>query len=382
MSQVIKPMKPNILVAPLDWGLGHATRCIPVIQSLLRHHCTVFLAGEGSTKSLLQKEFPQLKFLPLEGYRITYTKNKLTLPFSIIAQVPKIISAIKKEQQWLQNIVEKYAIDAVISDNRYGLHHPHIPSVFLTHQLNIKTSLGKWADAVLQNINYKYINQFSECWVPDAEGENNLAGELSHPAKIPAKSLKYIGPLSRFTSSTVEKKKHILMLLSGPEPQRSILESLLLNQLKNFDQPVIFVRGLPGQDEEIKVSGNVTIYNHLPAKELEEKISEAFFVISRSGYSTVMDVMALQKKSILIATPGQPEQKYLSKHLMEKNFALCIPQKKFVLKTALNLAATFDYRFPNFNNNKLDETIGQFVRDLQLKKTIIVTKNFNRKNEN
>lgn len=370
MSQAISPMNPKILVAPLDWGLGHATRCIPVIQSLLRQSCTVFLAGEGSTKSLLQKEFPQLKFLPLEGYRITYTKNKLTLPFSIAAQVPKVISAIKKEQHWLQNIIEKYAIDAVISDNRYGLHHPSIPCVFITHQLTIKTALGKWADAFLQNINYRYINKFSSCWIPDAPDENNLAGDLSHPKKNPFALLQYIGPLSRFVSSTVEKNKHILILLSGPEPQRSILESLLLNQLKKFEQPVVFVKGLPGRDEEIKAPGNVTIYNHLPAKELEEKISEASFIISRSGYSTVMDLMALQKKSILIATPGQPEQEYLSKHLMKNNFALCIAQKKFVLKTALDLAATFDYRFPNFNNNKLGETIEQFVKQLQLKKSI------------
>ncbi|MGN6166256.1 MAG: glycosyltransferase [Flavisolibacter sp.] len=370
MGQVITPMKLKILVAPLDWGLGHATRCIPVIQSLLRRSCTVFLAGEGSTKSLLQKEFPQLKFLPLEGYRITYTKNKLTLPFSIATQVPKIISAIKNEQQWLQNIIEKFAIDAVISDNRYGLHHPHIPCVFMKHQLNIKTSFFQWADGFLKNINYQYINQFSECWVPDGKYENNLAGKLSHPAKVPVTPLKYIGPLSRFTSSTVEKNTHILILLSGPEPQRSILESLLLNQLKNFSQPVVFVRGLPKDDEEPKILRNVTIYNHLPAKALEEKISESSFVISRSGYSTVMDMMALQKKSILIATPGQPEQEYLSKHLMKNNLALCIPQKKFLLKAALDLAATFNYRFRNFNNNKLDEIIDQFVQEIQLKKSM------------
>jgi uncharacterized protein (TIGR00661 family) len=369
MSQAKTSSKPKILVAPLDWGLGHATRCIPIIKALINQGCTVFLAGEGSTKNLLQKEFPELNFLSLEGYRVQYAKSRWKLPFSIAAQIPKILSAIKKENSWLQTVVEKHSIDAVISDNRFGLYHPSIPSVFITHQLSIKTGLGSFADRWLQKLNYNYINRFSECWVPDAAGENNLGGELSHPKGFPATPVKYIGPLSRFSELTNENPKHILILLSGPEPQRTILEDQLLKQLKNYTAPVVFVRGLPGHAEEIKVPAHVVAYNHLPAEELQQKIVQALFVVSRCGYSTVMDMAALQKKSILIPTPGQTEQEYLAKHLMKKNFALCVEQKKFHLTNALELASVFNYQLAKFSaTNNLHKAISDFIEDLQSKK--------------
>jgi uncharacterized protein (TIGR00661 family) len=373
MSQVKTSFKPKVLVAPLDWGLGHATRCIPIIKALMDQGCTVFLAGEGSTKNLLQKEFPQLNFLLLEGYRVSYAKRKWMLPFTVAAQIPKILSAIKKEKSWLQRVVEKYSIDAVISDNRFGLHHPNIPCVFITHQLSIKTGMGKMADQWVQKINYSYINHFSECWVPDAAGENNLGGELSHPKGFPAIPVKYLGPLSRFSESADENLKHILVLLSGPEPQRTLLENLLLSQIKTYKNRVVFVRGLPGHAEEIKVPANVTVYNHLAAEELQQKIAAASFVVSRCGYSTVIDMAALKKKTILLPTPGQPEQEYLAKHLMKKNFALCMEQNKFNLVHALGLASAFNYQLKNsFGENSLHEIIVDFIEQLLSKETNLV----------
>jgi uncharacterized protein (TIGR00661 family) len=368
MSQALKTLKRRVLVVPLDWGLGHATRCIPMVKALLRNNCTVILAGEGKTKVLLQKEFPQLAFLSLPGYRIHYSESKWALPVSIAFQIPKLLFSIKKENAWLRNTVEEHSIDAVISDNRYGLHHSTVPSVFVTHQLFIRTPFGKIADAYLQRFNYKYINRFSECWVPDVKEENNLAGGLSRPKQLPSVPVKYIGRLSRFVKVANDDLKHLLVLISGPEPQRTILETLLLNGLKSYTKPVVFVRGLPGNAEEIKGSQNITIYNHLPSEELLQKFDEAFLVISRCGYSTVMDLATLQKKSILIPTPGQTEQEYLAKHLMKNNFALCIEQKKFNINAALDLASKFDYRFPDFSDeNKLDAIIKNFVSTLNKK---------------
>ncbi|MGZ3840355.1 MAG: glycosyltransferase, partial [Flavisolibacter sp.] len=167
MSQAITPVKPTILVVPLDWGLGHATRCVPVIRALLQQNCSVILAGEDKTKNLLQKEFPQLIFLPLQGYRITYAKNRKGLLPALMMQLPKIRAAIRKEGDWLRRMVDAYGIQGVISDNRYGLYHPGIPTVLITHQLLIKTSLGNRLDAWLQQIHYRWISRFSECWVPD-----------------------------------------------------------------------------------------------------------------------------------------------------------------------------------------------------------------------
>jgi len=362
-------MQPNVLVVPLDWGLGHATRCIPIIKALLDKGCTVLLAGEDKTKNLLQKEFPQLIFLPLKGYRMAYSSSKWKLPVTIGLQIPKMLAAIEKEHAWLQNVAKEHHIDAVVSDNRYGLYHQAIPSVFMTHQLSIKTPFGKKADKFLQKINYRYINRFSECWIPDITGENSLAGDLSHPASFPDVPIKYIGALSRFTRLHGANLKHILILLSGPEPQRTVLENLLLTQLKTYKAPVVLVRGLPGQLEEIRSSSNIYIYNHLAAEELNEKMLDASIVISRCGYSTLMDLAALQKRSILIATPGQTEQEYLARHVMKHRFALCVEQRKFQLRAALDLSASFNYQLPRFNTGQgLEDAITHLLNQIKNEK--------------
>ncbi len=337
----------KLLVAPLDWGLGHATRCVPVIRDLLNSHCEVWLAGEGAQEKLLREEFPSLPFLPLKGYRIKYGKSGLT--GKILLQVPSILRSIKEENKWLKEQVTKYGFEAVISDNRYGLYHEDIFSVFITHQLYIKSSLGKWSERILQKWNYKFINRFNECWVPDEQGENNLAGELSHPAKLPKVPVKYIGALSRFSSFSPLAdggiKDHLLIIFSGPEPQRTILENKVVDQIVNYPATATIVRGLPGERNIIPSTNTIHFYNHLSSEELNREAMKAEFIISRSGYSTIMDIAALQKKSILIPTPGQTEQEYLADHLMKKQFAFCADQNNFSLLENIQAAKRFEYRF-------------------------------------
>lgn len=358
--------KPRILVAPLDWGLGHATRCIPIIRELMAQGCDVWLAGEGAQEHLLKTEFPSLPFLNLAGYRIKYSRTKKGLIWKMIKQGPKMQRAIQYENKWLKKTIREYQLDAVISDNRFGLYHKNIPCVFITHQLHIKSSAGKWTEKILQKRNYRYINQFDQCWVPDAESGNNLGGELSHPKKIPDIPVKYTGLLSRFTSLSNSKAKeeiqkdHLLIILSGPEPQRSILENKIVKDIGNYPGTATIVRGLPGSSSIIPTTNHFFFYNHLPADELFKEIKKAEYVISRCGYSTVMDLASLQKKSILIPTPGQTEQEYLSGYLLQKKFAYCIPQKEFILVDALLKAKQFDYKFSETNT---DITLQQIVSD-------------------
>lgn len=362
------PASPKILVAPLDWGLGHATRCVPIIRELLAQNCAVLLAGEGKVKALLQQEFPQLPFVDLPGYRIEYASTGWGLAAKIVAQIPKLLSAIKEEHAWLEKVVEEEKIEVVISDNRYGLYSKKVRSVFLTHQLCIKAPV-KIAEDFLQNLNYRYINQFDECWVPDEEGKNSLAGALSHPAKIPSIPTRYVGVLSRFNSDKGETDSgHLLILLSGPEPQRTLLEDQLLEELNDYTKPVVFVRGLPDTNEVLEANDNVTVFPHLPAAELEKRMNAATLVISRCGYSTVMDLAVLRKKSILIPTPGQTEQEYLAKHLMQMNFAFCAEQRKFRLKNALELAERFPYQEIDITlENRLGKRIKQLLLAIPLK---------------
>jgi uncharacterized protein (TIGR00661 family) len=358
-----KMVKPRILVAPLDWGLGHATRCIPIIQELLGQGCEVLLAGEGAQQELLKKEFPGLIFLELPGYRIKYAKTKWGLIWKMIAQGPKMKRAIQYEHKWLKKVTDEYKIGAVISDNRYGLWHSNLPSVFITHQLQIKTDIGKWAVNLLQKRNYSYINKFTACWVPDSATENNLSGELSHPEKMPVIPVSYIGCLSRFIKKDIaEIKKHLLVLLSGPEPQRSILEEKIINEISHYNGTAVVVRGLPGSETIIPSTGMIKFYNHLSADELNDEMLKAEYVISRSGYSTVMDIAALQKKSILIPTLGQTEQEYLRKYLMEKKFAVTVNQHEFNLSAALKTAEGFAFTFFEAGqNNQLKERITSFL---------------------
>lgn len=363
------PRKPRILVAPLDWGLGHATRCVPVIYELLRQHCDVWLAAEGMQEILLKQEFPELSFLPLAGYRVKYGRSATGMLWTMFSQSRKILRAIKEENNWLKKMVDEYHFDAVISDNRYGLYHTTIPCIFITHQLTIKTPFGKWPERFLQKRNYKYINRFSECWVPDEEGENNLAGELSHPEKKPVTPLKYTGPLSRFENLTydstgAERKGHLLIILSGPEPQRSILENKIINDIAHYPGSATIVRGLPGALTLIPSTNTIRFYNHLPAEELNKEMGGSEYIISRSGYSTIMDIIKLEKKTVLIPTPGQTEQEYLAKYLQEKKIAVSISQKNFSISSALQLAKSFSYVIPKMEVN-LQGFVSQFIQSLQ-----------------
>lgn len=343
------PRQPRILVAPLDWGLGHATRCIPVIYELIAQGAQPWLAGEGLQEELLREEFPDLPFLPLKGYRVKYARSAPGLVRNLLFQTPRLLQTIRYENDWLKKQVQQHSLDAVISDNRFGLHDKNIPSIFITHQLRIKTPFGKWSDSLLQNRNYRLIDRFSACWIADDESDNNLAGELSHPLKKPRTPVHYTGLLTRLKPvETMEKKGHLFISLSGPEPQRSLLESRVLKEIAHYNGTATVVRGLPGHHSLIPSTNDIRFFNHLNTHEYNKEMQMAEVVISRSGYSTLMDLAALGKKSILIPTPGQTEQEYLGRRLQEMKCAVCIAQDKFGLTDALKKAGLLEYRIPRF----------------------------------
>jgi uncharacterized protein (TIGR00661 family) len=353
----------KILVAPLDWGLGHATRCIPIIRTLHEWGHTVCIAGEGAQQKLLQNEFPTASFLPLGGYKITYPSYKEKFKSKIALQLAKITASIRRERRWLANLHRIHQFDAVISDNRFGLYHDAIPCIFLTHQLHIMSGMGTWMDRMIQALNYRYINRFTHCWIPDIVGNENLAGELSHPARIPKNSI-YIGPLSRLKKANPGLNHDLAIVLSGPEPQRSLLEQEIIKELKNFDGTGVFVRGVPGIDFDMTSIGKVKVFSHLPSDQLSSEIGQAKLVLSRSGYSTVMDLACLQKKAVLIPTPGQTEQEYLAAYLHSKKLFCSLPQEKFSLQMALELARNSPFSIPEFEMSGYKKHLLQFVESL------------------
>jgi UDP-N-acetylglucosamine transferase subunit ALG13 len=361
----------KVLIAPLDWGLGHVTRCIPIIKELINQKCIVVAAVSGVQRTILLREIPDLAFVELPGYGVKYGKNRAMTVLQLICSIPKILIRVNREKAWLRVWIRQERPDLIISDNRYGLYSKEVVSIFITHQLLIRTPLGSVADRILQRVNYAFIRRYALCWVPDAEGSDGLAGELSHPVRLPDVPVRYIGWLSRFGgeggvigegsgymtrigegadrsvgSGVVEVGRQgrdagpggtgfdLLVLLSGPEPQRTLLEKKILEQVTDYPGRVVLVRGLP-DGGDLPAPPRVAVYNHLPAAELEVVIRGAGLVICRSGYSTVMDLMRLGKRAILVPTPGQTEQEYLGNYLAQKGWAICIEQDGFFLADAM-----------------------------------------------
>ncbi len=320
----------KILVAPLNWGIGHATRCVPIINELISQGFTPVLASDGNALHYLQKEFPNLKTYDLPSYQITYTKHRFFFKLSLFIQIPKVLKGIKREQQTIQKVIALENIQGIISDNRFGAYSNHIPSVIITHQIQILSGLTTF---ITSAINRKLLYKFKEVWIPDTSKNPNLTGKLSNTKQLKT-TVKYIGLLSRFQAKIKTKKKYkyaILVLLSGIESQRSSLEIKLIKELKNTSKKVLFIRGLVDSMETLENTKNITFRNFLLHNELEKALNESEVVIARSGYSTIMDLAQLQKKAFFIPTPGQTEQEYLAKYLKKWNIAPFVKQQAFKL---------------------------------------------------
>jgi UDP:flavonoid glycosyltransferase YjiC (YdhE family) len=351
----------SVLIAPLDWGLGHATRCIPVIKELINQGARVVIASAGPQKALLSAEFPGLELLDLPGYDIRY-KQGLFLKWGLVFQAPYILKQIKRENQWLADFIQSHKPDIVISDNRYGLYHPEVYCVFLTHQLAIQTGLGSLVNRFIMKWNYRLIRKFSVCWIPDWPEGISLAGKLSHPTTKPPVPARYVGILSRLKPFPPKPEKNtLLVLLSGPEPQRTDFEKCVLSQLEYLSLQCTVVRGLPGIASPGSISTDaVHIVNHLPAEQLNVLMNASDLIITRSGYSSIMDLVQLGRNAILVPTTGQAEQEYLGNHMQEMNWMVCVPQKNFNLKKAIQKFRSSNLTLPQ----KEEPLLGKAVEEL------------------
>ncbi|GAA4273410.1 glycosyltransferase [Aquimarina gracilis] len=326
-------MDKKVLVAPLNWGLGHATRCIPIINALIDQGIEPVIASDGAALSLLKKEFPELQTKTLPSYNIEYSKKANNFKFKMLLNSPKIAHAISSEKKIIKKIIEEENYCGIISDNRMGVRHKNVPSVFITHQLTVLSGNTTSFSTKLHN---KYIKKFDVCWVPDMADDPNLSGELGHPKKSSV-PVTYLGPLSRFEYQIIPKKYDIMVLLSGPEPQRTLLEQKLFQEFEQSDKKIVFVRGLIEETQKTYVKNNITIHNYLTGKELEDTINSSNLIISRSGYTTVMDLAKLKKKAFFIPTPGQFEQEYLAQRLTVNKLVPSCNQDEFTLKKLRDL---------------------------------------------
>ncbi len=344
---VLNSSNKTILIAPLNWGLGHATRCIPIIKALQENNYIPIIASDGIALALLKKEFPYIKTLKLPSYEIEYSKNGKDFKWKLLKNLPKMMQAIWKEKKLVKKWIKKYDIDGIISDNRLGVISKKVPSVFMTHQLNVMTGNTTWITSMLhQNI----IKKYTECWIPDFEGNPNLTGELGH-IKNADFEIKYIGPLSRLQKRDVPKQYDLIIILSGPEPQRGILEEILKKEILRYKGKVVFIKGIIEKMQKKEQIDNVTFYNFMSTRQLEKTFSESEIVLCRSGYTTIMDLAKLGKKAFFIPTPGQFEQVYLAEKLQLEGLVPCANQDDFRIE---NLSVINDYKGLPQIENQLD----------------------------
>jgi Glycosyltransferase family 28 C-terminal domain len=379
--------KKTVIVAPLNWGLGHATRCIPIIQALEAEGATVILASDGGALDLLRREFPHLRALELPAYNIRYPFRSMML--SIAVQGHKILRGCILEYFWLKKLLKKEKIDAVISDNRFGFFNRSVHSVFMTHQVQILIPI-RFLQPLVNAVNHFFIRRFDALWIPDSQGNKNLAGDLAHGLYVERLSKKikthYLGTLSRMTYFSTETKYRAVIVLSGPEPQRTYLEEKIWGQLEkiildNKETPeeksgqapqylntFCLVRGVANTsfgESQRREHAQIEVHDVLITTDLNQKIMESAAVICRSGYSSLMDLVTLRKRAILIPTPGQTEQAYLAETLGNQNRFICQQQNALNLENALSeLPKTIgftDFGQEDFGKN---ETLQEVVREL------------------
>ena len=317
-------MTKKIIVAPLNWGLGHAARCVPIIHFLLENNFIPIIASDGLALCFLQKEFPNFETLELPSYNVLYTKK---LKLGLVLQSPKILKAIRAEKKVIDDFIEvNKDVVGVISDNRFGVRNTRVKSVYITHQLNVLSDFTTFFTSYLHQ---KIIQKFDECWIPDFEN-SEFSGKLSITKNSKIKK-KFIGILSRFQKEEIQKENDVLIILSGIESQRKSLEKKLLVAFKNYSKKVVLVQGKIENNQTVKVENGIKIYNYLLSSELEQEINQSEIVICRSGYSSIMDLAVLRKKVFFIPTKNQTEQEYLASYLETKAIAPFCEEENFNL---------------------------------------------------
>ena len=319
-----KVVSNKIIIAPLNWGWGHATRCIPIIKEIISLGLKPVIACDGSALVFLQKEFPNEEFIELPSYGIRYRQHFV---WSMCLNIPRIMMAIVKEKNVIKNYIKNHKdqVVGIVSDNRLGIYHSIIPSVYMTHQLNIKAGV---VSNFVNKLHHYFIRKHQECWVPD-EVNSLFSGDLSKNTSN--LNVKYIGVLSRFKKQQAPIEYDLLVLLSGVEGQRQALENVMYEQLKNYKGKTLLIRGSL-KPCTLVFSKHVKVVDYMLSDELEMALNSSKKVIARSGYSTIMDLTVLEKQAFYIPTPGQTEQEYLAAYLKEKNVAVFSSQKAFKIE--------------------------------------------------
>lgn len=349
----------RVLVCPLNWGLGHATRDISIIKHLIEAGHSVSIAGEEPVTTLLKEEFPLLPIFQLPGYRIKYSKRESQV-LQMLLQFPTIAWWTLKEHFLLKSLLKKYPHDVVISDNRYGVWSSKTENIIITHQLYVQTSNNnRFVERIVWRLISNRIKCFDQCWIPDNEPPHDLAGDLVYKKRFPQNAI-LIGAVSRFEKTTLQEQPPVfdlMAIISGPEPHRTFFEQRVIDQAETYGINTLVVGGTPAASMQKQESPFITWQHHLPTEKMADAISKSKRIICRSGYSGIMDFVFLDKPAIFVPTPGQTEQEYLCKYLSEKIGLVYAEQGSFDLKALLAVEPTKFRHTPKLQTTLLIKAI-------------------------
>lgn len=300
----------RVLISPLDWGLGHAARCIPIIRNLLDNSNEVFVYAPTHLQLYFAERFPKLSFITDSSASFEYGITGFSTA-QLIQAAFKLKKQIGQEQKICNELYNRLSPDFIISDNRYGFFDPKAYSILITHQLRpvIPKPLHIFKSLVYSFLD-RFHHSFSEIWIPDFPNEPQLAGKLSHPGKK-IKNANYIGILSRFERLEYHFQKTepntVLIITSGPERHRREMANRLLNNMQS--EAIVIIVGV---DNHINPDGHINFIKSPTDIELNQYILKSEIIISCFGYSTFMDLITLNRSAILVPTKGQTEQEYLA----------------------------------------------------------------------
>jgi Glycosyltransferase family 28 C-terminal domain len=326
-------MRKRVLIAPMNWGLGHASRSVPVVRELIKQGADVHLASDGVALQLLREEFPDLPAHNLPPYEVLYPEGNFA--WHMFLQFPKLMRNYVRERKFVAKLAQELGIQGIIADHRAACRVKGLPSVIIAHQVWL-APIGPipW---LTQSYNLWLLQQFDSLWIPDSPQAPGLSGRFGHgPEKH--KNKQYVGPLTRLKTPQPQKTKYdLLALLSGPEPARTGWEGQIIEQMAALpDNKFVLVRGLPGPKQSIAVTKNVTVYDFVKGEQLEQVAAESEIMLARGGYSTILDLTALRKKAYFVPTPGQLEQVMLTQGLEKSGIFGYAEQTNFKLTDVLS----------------------------------------------
>ncbi len=329
----------KIIYAVCSWGLGHATRSLPLIRKLVKEGNELSIISHGRSLKLLKDEIGETqKYIEIEDYPMLLSENSRQFMAKSIVYWPSFVSKMINGQKKIQKILEKEKYDRIISDGRYDIYSRKTPSFFISHQMRIMNPLRiKMFESGSEIFNLFFFKRFCGVIVPDF-CKNNLSGDLSHNLnRIDEKKIHYVGVLSDFKKINKSKNIDYLISISGPEPQRTILEEKLITQISDLKGKIVVTLGKTEKLDKFKKDG-IETYSFLPGDKREEFLNSTKLVVARSGYSTILDLAVIGAKALLIPTPGQVEQEYLAEYHDKKGNFYNVNQNKIDLLFDVEIA--------------------------------------------